>query len=146
LKTPLRVAIALALTTMLQACGNAPALNVPTGNGAAAGAAIQVNQVGFLPGAAKWAAVPGVGATAFTVVDAGSGREVFHSSLSPAARWEPAQDEVRLADFSALRTPGEYRLRVAGLADSARFTISPDAYQALNAAALKAFFYNRAGI
>lgn len=146
MKTPLRVATVLALATMLQACGNAPALNAPGSSTAAAGAAIQVNQVGFLPGAAKWAVVPVVSATSFTVVEAGSGREVHRGSLGPAARWEPAQDSVRLADFSALRTPGVYRLRVAGLADSARFSIGADAYEALNAAALRAFFYNRAGI
>jgi endoglucanase len=146
LKTPLRVAIVLTLATMQQACGIAPALNPPASSTAVAGAAIQVNQVGFLPGAAKWAVVPAASAASFTVVEAASGREVFRSSLGPSARWEPAQDDVRLADLSALRTPGVYRLRVKGLADSTRFTIGADAYEALNAAALRAFFYNRAGI
>jgi endoglucanase len=53
---------------------------------------------------------------------------------------------VRLADFSRLSTPGEYRLHVDGLPDSHRFAIAPDAYAALNAAAIKAYYYNRAGI
>jgi len=131
------VAVLAALALALQACGTAPV--APAG-------AIEVDQVGFLPGAAKWAAVPAVGAPGFAVVDARSGRELWRGALGPAAVWASAQEAVRLADFSAFTTPGEYRLHVDGLADSPRFTIAPDAYAALNAAALKAYYYNRAGI
>lgn len=147
MKIPLRATAAAALMTLLQACGSAPALTTPAAGSASAGApAIQVNQVGFLPGAAKWAVVPAGSATSFTVVEAGSGREVLRGSLGPAQRWEPAQEMLRLADFSALRTPGEYRLRVQGVNDSPRFSIDARAYEAVNAAALKAFYFNRAGI
>lgn len=137
--SPRAVACA-AVMLALQACGSPPA--TPP----AAPAAIQVNQVGFVPGAAKWAVVGRTAGTAFSIVDAGSGREVFRGTLGESATWAPAQEVVRLADFSALRTPGEYRLRVDGLADSPRFTVKDDAYAALNAAALKAFYFNRAGI
>jgi endoglucanase len=107
---------------------------------------IEVNQVGFLPGAAKWAVVSDVASSSFVVLDATTGREVYRGTLGPATEWAPAQEAVRLADFSAFTTPGEYRLRVQGVADSARFTISPDVYAALNAAAIKAYYYNRASI
>lgn len=155
-KSRLPGAAALTLALALQACaqgpGLSPTLPAPpaatstTTATAVAAPAIQVNQVGFLPGAAKWAVVPEGAASHFTVVDAASGREVFRGPLAPARRWEPAQEALRVADFSALRQPGEYRLRVAGLADSPRFRIAAEAYQALNAAALKAFYFNRAGI
>src|SRR5438105_11801633 len=122
----------------LSACSTPPA--------APEGAAIQVNQVGFVPGAAKWAAVPQAGGAGFVVVDIRSGREVYRGKLGPAAVWAASQQTVRLADFSPLSAPGDYRLHVDGLNDSPRFTIAPDAYAALNAAALKAFYFNRAGI
>jgi len=106
---------------------------------------IKVNQVGFVPGAAKWAVVPDTAATGFKVVKSGTDTEVFHGRLTAAATWAPAQESVKLADFSALSVPGTYQLRVEGLADSFRFTIAADAYAALNAASIKAFYFNRAG-
>ncbi|MFT7723505.1 MAG: glycoside hydrolase family 9 protein [Roseateles sp.] len=112
--------------------------------GAAAEPGIAVNQVGYLPGAAKVAAVPAGAAQAFSVVEAGSGRTVLRGRLGAAARWAPAGQDVRLADFSALRAPGRYRLRVAGVADSPAFDVAADAYAAVNAAALKAYYFNRA--
>jgi endoglucanase len=107
---------------------------------------IQVNQVGFLPKAAKWAAVADTHAGEFSIVDVRDGRVVHRAALGPAAVWEPAQAAVRLADFSALTTPGTYRVRVDGFADSPPFDIAADAYAALNAASIKAFTHNRAGI
>jgi endoglucanase len=109
-------------------------------------ARIELNQLGFLPGAAKWAVVPDVAVSGFVVLDATTGREVYRGTLGPATVWAPAQEAVRLADFSAFTAPGEYRLQVDGAADSARFTIGPDVYAALNAAAIKAYYYNRASI
>ena len=126
---------------MLSACGTPPAAPPePRATG------IRVNQVGFAPGAAKWAAVPQRGGAGFAVIDARSGREVYRGMLGPAIAWEPAQESVRLADFSTLTAPGDYRVHVDGLADSPRFTIAADAYAALNAAALRAYYYNRASI
>ncbi|HEY1394447.1 MAG TPA: glycoside hydrolase family 9 protein [Methylibium sp.] len=107
---------------------------------------IQLDQVGFLPRAAKWAAVPEAGSDAFTVINAHTGQQVLRGHLGAAAFWEPAQASVRLADFSRLTMPGEYRLRVAGLPDSPRFAVAPDVYAALNAASIKAFYFNRASM
>ena len=108
--------------------------------------AIQVNQVGFPPAAAKWAAVPATEASAFTVVDAATGREAYRGTLGPAKAWEPARESFRLADFSSLKAPGTYRLHVDGVADSPSFSIAADAYAALNAGALRAYYFNRASI
>lgn len=111
---------------------------------ALSGALIKLNQLGFVPAAAKWALVPEVPATDFNVIDANTGAVVFTGALSAAAPWEPAQEQVKLADFSVLKTPGEYRLRVAGVTDSYSFVIAQDVYTALNAASIKAFYFNRA--
>src|SRR5690606_29812505 len=69
---------------------------------------------------------------------------VLTGKLGAAATWAPAQESVKLADFSALTAPGEYRVRVTGLPDSPVFRIGSDVYQALNKAAVKAFYFNRA--
>ena len=119
------------------------------GSAAAAGPApgIKLNQIGYLPQASKLAlvpAAPGAGA-AFDVVSADTARVVLQGRLGPPANWAPAHDTVWVADFSALRTPGRYRLRVAGQPESDVFTIGADSYRALDGAALKAFYFNRSG-
>jgi endoglucanase len=134
--TPLALALALA------ACSQAPVAPTATADTAA----IQLNQVGYLPGGAKWAVLHDVKAQAFTVVDAANGREVFRGPLGAPQRWEPAQETLRLADFTALRQPGRYQLQVDGLPPSAPFVIAADAYAAVNAAALKFFYFNRASV
>lgn len=112
----------------------------------AVNAQVQVNQVGFTPGAAKWAAVPDGGAATFSIVDDASGREVLRAPLQPPRAWPAAGQTLRLADFSALAAPGRYRLRVQGQPESPSFAVAADAYAALGAAALKAFYFNRAGL
>ncbi|SHG59203.1 heme-degrading domain-containing protein [Massilia sp. CF038] len=107
--------------------------------------AIKVNQLGFLPLSSKLAVVPQLEATAFEVIDADSGKPVFKGSLRAPAAWAPSGETVRLADFSALKTPGSYRIKVAGAAPSDRFTIGDKVYQPLTTAALKAYYFNRAG-
>lgn len=116
------------------------------GAGAALAQSAAVNQVGFLPGAAKWAALPADARDEFSLVRVDSGDVVLRGRLGPAQIWAPAGQAVRLADFSALTVPGDYELRVDGLPASPRIRVAPDAYAALAAASLKAFYFNRAGI
>jgi endoglucanase len=105
---------------------------------------IKLNQLGFTPKAEKLAVVPAVEATSFAVLKAGTTEEVMTGTLSAAAVWQPSFESVKLADFSSLTAPGSYELKVAGVAQTAAFTISADAYNAVNAAALKSFYFNRA--
>ena len=127
----------LLLSLLMTAAGAANAATADTPG-------IAVNQIGYLPGAAKVATVPAVAAASFAVVEAGTGRTVLRGRLGASARWEPAGQDVRLADFSALQVPGSYRLHVDGLPDSPPFVVADDAYAVLNAAALKAYYFNRA--
>jgi endoglucanase len=123
---------------------------VGAGVTATAADGIKLNQLGFLPGADKVAVVPAVApesaARDFSIVRAGSDTVVQSGTLGPAVNAPESGDTVRLAHFSSLKTPGRYQLRVAGLPDSPPFEISASAYQAVNAAALKAYYFNRAGI
>jgi len=105
---------------------------------------IRLNQLGFLPGGQKLAVVPDVEASSFSIVMADSGDEVYSGELSSAATWAPAQESVKLADFSSLSDAGEYRVRVEGVEDSHSFRVGADAYDALNIGALKAYYFNRA--
>ncbi|MCE4556974.1 glycoside hydrolase family 9 protein [Pelomonas cellulosilytica] len=112
--------------------------------GAAAAADIALNQLGFLPGAAKVAAVPAGAAGEFRVIDMRGGGVALRGRLTPAATWAPSGQAVQLADFSALHAPGRYRLQVDGLADSLPFDIGERVYADVNAGAIKAYYYNRA--
>jgi endoglucanase len=114
--------------------------------GADAMGAIRVNQLGFPPQAEKLAVITATAATSFEVVAADTGKTVFRNQLGAPALWKPSDETVRLADFSALTAPGEYRLKVNGEPLSDRFTIRADAYRDLNAASIKAYYLNRAGI
>ena len=109
-------------------------------------ASVKLNQVGYLPAAQKLAVVPTDAQARFAVVEAASGKQVFEGALGGAATWDASGERVRLADFTALRTPGSYRLRVAGLPDSAPFAIQPGVYRELDVAAIRNFTLNRTGI
>lgn len=104
---------------------------------------IKVNQLGFLPNAPKVAVVANTGATTFSLINT-QGASVFSGNLSAPAVWEPSQENVRKADFSSFTTPGTYRLRVAGLADSTSFAINANVFNDLHDAAAKAYYFNRA--
>ncbi|MFT7559014.1 MAG: endoglucanase [Flavobacteriales bacterium] len=105
---------------------------------------IKLNQLGYTLSAQKIAVVPSVNTTQFSVVSASTGSVVLSDNLGPAASWPPAGSEpVRTADFSALTTAGEYRIRVDGLNDSSVFTVNDNVYNAVHSAALKAFYFNR---
>lgn len=104
---------------------------------------IKLNQLGFLPAAAKWAVIPDVSATQFRIINVATDAEIYTGTLTAAAYWEASDERVKLADFSSVKTPGEYIVRVDGLTDSFSFQIAGDVYRALNAASIKAFYFNR---
>jgi len=112
----------------------------------AASPLIKINQLGFLPASQKLAVVNAPDATRFAVVDAASGKTVFEGALGVPSTWDASGETVRLADFSALRTPGSYRLVIAGVPESAPFPVKADAYRELDAGAIRAYTLNRAGI
>jgi endoglucanase len=104
---------------------------------------IKLNQLGFLPESAKWAVVPAGSAATFKVINTATNAEVLSGNLSAATTWSASEESVRLADFSSVKTPGDYLVRVDGVNDSYPFTIANDVYSALTAASIKAFYYNR---
>ncbi len=105
---------------------------------------IKLNQIGYKPNAEKLAVVPAVAATSFTVTNVSDNSVVLTGNLSAAATWAPSNESVKLADFSSITTAGDYTLSVAGIQSAASFKIAANAYDALNAGAIKAFYFNRA--
>jgi endoglucanase len=107
---------------------------------------IRLNQVGYLPEANKLAVVVNSSADVFKIIKKDSGAEVFTGQLSSAKTWSYSEESTKIADFSAFKEPGEYQLSIEGLGKSYTFAINPDAYYLLNAAAIKAFYLNRASM
>ena len=106
---------------------------------------IRLNQLGFLVDATKQAVVAAPSGDRFSISDAGGNTVVFEGELTPAAEWPASGETVRIADFSALTRPGEYRLAVDGLSQSVTVSIGVDVYAPLAAGTLKAFYFNRSG-
>jgi endoglucanase len=130
------------LAIVLGACKGAP----QSETGPTSGETIKLNQLGFPPGAQKMAIVPAVPASAFTVIDVDSGGVVFEGRLTEAATWPPSGEKVKIADFSALTDGGKYQVAVEGVANSDAFLIEAEVYGPLNAAAIKAYYFNRASM
>lgn len=143
------VAMSSSSVTSSSASSSAPPLGSydPNSNQVTSDALIKINQVGFLPSAPKMAVVPAtVNSNEFYILEVGSNRVVYSGYLSAAKTWEPAEESVKLADFSGLTTNGNYRLHVAGLNPSNDFTIAQNALADVHDAAVKAYYYNRASI
>ncbi|WP_020209149.1 glycoside hydrolase family 9 protein [Gilvimarinus chinensis] len=162
----LKAAVAFCSAFVLSACGSSGGSSSPTSpsspsssssssvssatsessssSNAADAAQIKLNQLGFAPAATKVAAVPNGAEGSYQVVNTADNTVVFTGDLSEAKHWAPANQSVSLANFSELSEPGTYRLQAEGVADSGPFVIGDAPYAALNAAAIKAYYYNRA--
>lgn len=89
---------------------------------------IRVNQIGHLPRARKVAVICSLDARTidrFEVRDSG-GRMALAGPAVPAGAFGPCAATWRL-DFTAVRAPGTYRIRAAGM--EARVRVGPDVYR-----------------
>ncbi|MDN4503196.1 glycoside hydrolase family 9 protein [Alteromonadaceae bacterium BrNp21-10] len=105
---------------------------------------IKLNQIGFLPTAEKLAVVPNVSATEFTLINVDTNAVILTGTLGAANNWLPADESVKIADFSAVQTAGSYRIEVQGVAPSSTFSIGEQVLSDVHDAAIKAYYYNRA--
>jgi hypothetical protein len=104
-----------------------------TGSALAADLFLRANQIGYRPSDTKLAIVFADSPLpdSFSVVAEETQATVFQAKARPItdAKWGRIQNHAEL-DFSALATPGRYRLRL-GEAKSLPFTISEDVYRPL---------------
>jgi endoglucanase len=115
------------------------------------------SQVGYLPQAAKvatlqWAAHASGHARSFRVLpvepDGTTGRRVHQGTISAAARDGLSGDRVQLADFSAVKEPGRYRLEVEHgdpAAGSLEFAVGGDVLREPLRLATRAYYGQRCG-
>jgi endoglucanase len=112
-------------------------------------APIKVDQVGYLPGAAKLAVVTATAkpseTQAFEVKRASDNVTVFKGTLGPANLDADTGDSVQLADFTALHEAGTYYLDVPQVGKSWTFSIRPDVFVRPYYLAMRAFYGQRCG-
>src|SRR5947209_8192573 len=107
-------------------------------------ARIRLNTVGYLPGHLKRASVA-ARFIDFSVVNDTSGAAVFRGKASGPVHNADTNEDLYVADFSSLDTPGIYRLEVAGVGRSTTFRISRDVYDEPFRAAVRAMYLWRCG-
>ena len=110
----------------------------------------KVNQVGYLPQLSKYFSItqteagPHRGDSFRVVTEAGI--PVFSGLFSNGPVNDPAtRESVLVGDFSELRAPGRYKIKVNGL-DSDPFTIGAAVYRPLCNDALRCFYLIRCGV
>ena len=113
---------------------------------------IRINQVGFSPQQEKTATIDVCAADAppcsvYILSEAG---DTVWTGIASTTMLNPVSGKPRqLVDFSALTTPGTYRLIASlphRLITSSPFTISPRPYRFLTRQALRAFYHQRSGM
>jgi len=107
-------------------------------------AKIKVDQVGYLPSAAKVAVVTAAAKT-FEVKRASDNVPVFKGTLGPASLDADTGDSAQIADFTTLHEAGTYYLDVPGVGRSWTFSIRPDVFLRTYYLAMRAFYGQRCG-
>lgn len=111
---------------------------------AASAATAYINQVGYRTGDTKeFALVDGSGTV--EIVD-GSGTTVLTATPSAASNWAPSGQSVQLVDFSDLKTPGTYSIKVGGQVVRNDLKIADSPFEDVTKASLKWYYYQRASM
>jgi endoglucanase len=107
---------------------------------------VRLNSVGFTPSAIKQGTVAAT-ATAFRVLRTADDTVVLEGALGAEVRTAAIDtgEALRIADFSALRTPGEYQLEVTGVGRSAPFAVAGDVWNEPLWLAMRGFYLWRCG-
>ncbi len=106
------------------------------------GSEIFVNQIGYLPGQIKLAAVTAE-ADSFSLFSIDKQEIVLTEKLTEPKYWKYSDEEIRFADFTEINSAGKYKIIVNGK-ESFPFIIGADIYSEISKASLKAFYYQRA--
>jgi hypothetical protein len=114
---------------------------------------IQVDQVGYLPWARKYAYVGNwlgtlgpmpVDAGRFSVIDTDTGKTVLQGPVLLRQKADPwSGNDVYEADFSELNREGNYRIQVAGTGVSHPFRIAADVYEPVYRSTARLFYHSR---
>jgi endoglucanase len=106
--------------------------------------AIRINQEGYYIQAPKVAAVVGnIEAVDFYILAANRNDTVFKGTLSPLKQSTNSSLQTKLADFSAFKKVGSYRLVIPGMEPSYVFPVAAHVHHASSVALLKGYYYQR---
>lgn len=105
---------------------------------------IRLNALGFLPAMPKQATVTAKGDD-FTVRSVNDGAVVYTGTLTGPFKQQDVGQEVWIADFSEVNTPGRYVLDVPGAGRSIEFPIGPIVYDSAYYTAMRGFYLWRCG-
>src|SRR5436305_11511325 len=116
---------------------------VASGNDTA-NSAIRLNTLGFLPDHLKRASIAAP-STDFHVVNDADGSIAFRGKISGPVHNSDTNEELYIADFSALTKPGSYHLDVQGVGRSEPLRIGRDAYDFAFRTMVRAMYLWRCG-
>ena len=102
------------------------------------------NQLGFAPESEKTVVIPGNDANPLEVRDM-AGKTVLKLEAPMVYDWEYSGEEVQTYDISSIKKPGTYRLYRDGYIGNP-IVVGENVYEDLTKAALKWFYYQRAGM
>jgi endoglucanase len=111
---------------------------------AAGAGGVYLTQIGFLPDNPKVATVSAP-ASSFLVRSLKDNSVAFRSSLSAQRVDNASGDNVRLADFSPMNAPGEYRIELDTGVKGDSFPIRKDAYDHALLITMRSFYGQRCG-
>lgn len=106
----------------------------------------KVNQLGYLPNEAKIAIIPKIESEKFYIKKVSDNSIVFTGNLVDGGFNKPSNENVQVADFSTLETPGNYILEIENGEISYAFQITNEVYKDVTNSVLKAYYYMRASI
>lgn len=108
---------------------------------------IHLNQVGYPATATKQALVTNLTDKTFFVKEAVSHNDVMKGTISSSKFWRESNENISWADFSSLRKPGKYFIKI-GTEKSETFEIQDNSkiYDDLLQATVRSFYYWRSGM
>ena len=105
-----------------------------------------INQVGFFPKGSKQFIIPGSDANPVEIIEITSKKSVLTLEAPYVYEYEDSGEEVQAFDISALETEGTYQILRNGEILGNPFQIGEKVYDELTKAALKWFYFQRAGL
>lgn len=117
----------------------------PTDEDTTSHVSLHVNQVGFIPSQQKEVVLTTNQSHAFTVTRVDTNEVVLTGDSGAPLVWPLAGESAAIIDVSAITQEGHYRLALNDNDTSVSFTVRENAYSDIHDAAIKAYYFNRAG-
>ena len=103
-----------------------------------------INQIGFRPADSKEFAL--VGANGNVEIQDASGKTVLTVTPKEATYWDASGQNVQLVDFSELKNPGTYSIKVGGNVLRNDLVVKEETFKDVFKGAAKWFYYQRASM